>query len=99
MDRFSVAGQPNFLASFLEGVWNPEDLVSLPTSPWIVVSAMRSQKRRGALFAARADRNEPAMEIRWGERAENGRLRPDQFDPHGISARRGRRSAARRHQR
>jgi hypothetical protein len=84
MDRFSVAGP----TSFLEGVWNPEDLVSLPGSPWIVVSAMRSQKRRGGLLAAHRDRNGPATEIRWSERAEKGRLGYDLFDPHGISARR-----------
>jgi hypothetical protein len=84
MDRFSVSGP----TSFLEGVWNPEDLVSLPGSPWIVVSAMGSQKRRGGLLAARQDRIGPATEIRWSERAEKGRLGRDLFDPHGISARR-----------
>jgi hypothetical protein len=83
MDKFSVAGP----TSFLEGVWNPEDLVALAGSPWIVVSAMRSQHRRGGLLAARRDRCEPATEIRWSDRAEKGRLGYDLFDPHGISAR------------
>ena len=74
-------------SGFLEGVWNPEDLVALAGSPWIVVSAMRSQGRHGGLLAARCDRHEPASEMRWNERAEKGRRGRELFDPHGISAR------------
>jgi sugar lactone lactonase YvrE len=73
---------------FVEGVWNPEDLVSLPDSPWIIVSAMRSQKRRGGLLAAHRHRSASALEIPWSDCAEQGRLGRDLFDPHGISARR-----------
>lgn len=77
-----------FPAGFVEGVWNPEDLVALSPSPWVVVSAMRSQRRRGGLLAAHSDRRGPATEMLWSERAETGRLGRDVFDPHGISARR-----------
>ena len=73
---------------FLRGVWNPEDLVSLPDSPWIVVSAMRSRERRGGLLAARTCGDETALEIPWLENAELGRISRELFDPHGISARR-----------
>jgi sugar lactone lactonase YvrE len=72
---------------FLEGVWNPEDLVALPGSPWIVVSAMRCHDRPGALLAARCDRSEAAMELQWSEQAEGARLGRDMFDPHGIAVR------------
>jgi sugar lactone lactonase YvrE len=74
-------------SGFLEGVWNPEDLVALPGSPWIVISAMRSRGRSGSLLVARRDRREPATAMRWSERAEQGRLGRELFDPHGITAR------------
>jgi hypothetical protein len=72
---------------FLEGVWNPEDFITLPGSPWIIISAMRSRSRSGALLAARSDCREVASELRWSEPAERGRLGHDLFDPHGIAAR------------
>lgn len=84
MNRFS-ASRP---AGFLEGVWNPEDLVTLPASPWIVISAMRSRHRSGGLLVAHRHRVEAAQEIPWSERAEQGRLGRGLFDPHGIAARR-----------
>ena len=28
--------------AYVEGAWNPEDLVDLPGSSWIIISAMRS---------------------------------------------------------
>ena len=75
-------------SGFLEGAWNPEDLVALPGSPWIVISAMRSQGRSGALLAARYDRPEAAaVGLHWSERAEHARMGRDVFDPHGIAVR------------
>jgi hypothetical protein len=72
---------------FLNGVWNPEDLVDLPGSPWVVVSAMRSRGRTGGLLVARADGDGQATELPWTEQAERGRAGRDIFDPHGIAAR------------
>jgi hypothetical protein len=73
---------------FAEGVWRPEDLVALPDSDWIVVSAMGSVGERGALFAVRADARAPAREIPWLPEAEAGRVSRMAFDPHGIDVRR-----------
>jgi hypothetical protein len=75
------------LIGFLDGVWNPEDLVDLPESPWVIVSAMRSRLRAGGLLVARVNGNGPATELPWTEQAERGRLGRDVFDPHGIAAR------------
>ncbi len=71
---------------FLDGVWNPEDLVDLPGSPWIIVSAMRSRGRPGGLLAARIGEDKPAAELPWSRQATAGRLDPSLFDPHGIAA-------------
>jgi sugar lactone lactonase YvrE len=76
------------LTGFVQGVWNPEDLVALPGTPWIIVSGMRSACHPGRLF--RVERNRPfeVSELPWEAPAERGRLGPDIFDPHGIAARR-----------
>jgi hypothetical protein len=87
MNSPPISHTPTSPKGFLEGVWNPEDLVALPNSPWIVVSAMRSRGRPGALLTARGDRSEVAIELPWSERAERGRLGRDVFDPHGIAVR------------
>jgi len=71
---------------FAGGVFNPEDLVALPGTPWIVVSAMRVLRDRGALFAIDREGTTPAFEIPWAPAAEVAR-RP-RFDPHGIDVRR-----------
>jgi sugar lactone lactonase YvrE len=83
----STTSPPADPIGFLEGVWNPEDLVALPNSPWIVVSAMRSRGRFGGLLVARGDHSEAAIELPWNERAERGRLGRERFDPHGLAVR------------
>ncbi len=88
MNRFSASRPYDGPAGFLEGVWNPEDLVALPGSPWIVISAMRSRRRHGGLLAARRHGGEAAVEIAWSESAEKARRGRELFDPHGIAARR-----------
>lgn len=72
---------------FIGGVWNPEDIVALSESPWIIVSAMRSQRHRGGLLAVRTDETQ-AVEMIWRAEAESGRASAAAFDPHGIAARR-----------
>lgn len=77
------------LAGFATGVWHPEDLVALEGTPWIVVSAMRSMRGRGALLAIDCSGPAPAaIEIDWRPEAEAGRRSLQAFDPHGIDARR-----------
>lgn len=73
---------------FVEGVWHPEDLVRLEGTPWIVVSAMRSVRGRGALLAVKADAAERAFELEWRPAAEAGRRGAHAFDPHGIDVKR-----------
>jgi hypothetical protein len=75
-------------SGFVEGVWHPEDLVRLEGTPWIIVSAMRSVRGRGALLAVRADAREPAFELEWRQAAETGRRGVPAFDPHGIDVKR-----------
>lgn len=80
--------RPIVPAGFAEGVWHPEDLVRLTGTPWVVVSAMRSVRGRGALLALKTDAQAPAEEIEWMFNAETGRVSPSVFDPHGIDVRR-----------
>lgn len=75
------------LIGFVEGVWHPEDLVRLEGTPWIVVSAMRSIRGRGALLAVDVTAEHPAFEIEWSPDAETGRRSAKAFDPHGIDVR------------
>ncbi|OAF05762.1 hypothetical protein AYJ54_02390 [Bradyrhizobium centrolobii] len=72
---------------FVEGAWNPEDLVALPGTPWIIVSAMRSARHPGRLFKADRTRPSAVSELRWDAAPEQGQLGPDVFNPHGIAAR------------
>ncbi len=76
------------LTGFVEGLWNPEDLVALPGTPWIIVSCMRSAYRPGRLFWVDRSRLAGASELHWDEASERGRPDPDVFNPHGIAARR-----------
>lgn len=70
---------------FVEGAWNPEDLVALPGTPWIIVSAMRSARHPGRLFKVDRTRPSELSELRWDASAQ-GRPGPDVFNPHGIAA-------------
>lgn len=74
-------------SGFAEGVWHPEDLVRLEGTPWIIVSAMRSVRGKGALLAVPVDAAKPAFELEWRPAAEAGRRGADAFDPHGIDVR------------
>ena len=58
------------LIGFVEGVWHPEDFVRLEGTPWVVVSAMRSMRGRGALLAVDVMAEHPAFEIEWSPDAE-----------------------------
>jgi sugar lactone lactonase YvrE len=82
------AGMRHRVKYFVEGVWNPEDMVELPGTSWIVVSGMRSARRPGCLFVVDGARENIASKIRWEAASEVARMRPDIFDPHGIAARR-----------
>jgi hypothetical protein len=86
-ENASLLFRPYGLNDFLEGVWNPEDLVDLPGTPWVVVSGMRSARRPGRLFVADARHRTSANELRWEVGVEQARIGPDVFDPHGIAAR------------
>ncbi|WJR78870.1 hypothetical protein [Bradyrhizobium sp. NP1] len=79
---------PDRPASFIHHVHNPEDLVALPRTSWIIVSGMRSGQRPGRLFVVDGERQDEASELRWEAAAEAGRVSRDVFDPHGIAARR-----------
>lgn len=85
--RRSVSGAVDRLAGYVGGVWHPEDIVALEGTPWIVVSAMRSIRDRGALFAIDASADLPAVELDWLPPAATGRVSRAAFDPHGIDAR------------
>jgi hypothetical protein len=76
------------LEGFIEGVWHPEDLARLEGTPWVIVSAMRSTHRRGALLALNVETPDRAFELEWLAQAEAGRQGPKEFSPHGIDARR-----------
>ena len=73
---------------FVEGVWNPEDIVDLPGTSWIVVSGMRSARRPGCLFVVDGARVNIASKLQWELASEVARMGPGIFDPHGIAARR-----------
>ncbi len=83
----SEAGHGVRPSGFASGVWHPEDLVRLEGTPWIIVSAMRSVRGKGALLAVQADARAPAFELDWLPAAEAGRRGTSAFDPHGIDAR------------
>lgn len=63
---------------FVTGVANPEDLVALDGTPWVVVSAMRSKDHKGRLMAV--DTRAPAAAVPLHDG-------PAAFAPHGIAAR------------
>jgi sugar lactone lactonase YvrE len=84
----SQLGQDYQLQGFIGGVWNPEDMVGLPRTSWIVVSGMRGADRAGCLFAVDSACHEQARALRWRSQAEAARVSPAHFDPHGIAARR-----------
>jgi sugar lactone lactonase YvrE len=89
MTRDNCIDSPSYqLSGFVDGVWNPEDLVGLPDTPWVIVSGMRSASRAGCLFKVDTTGPERATELRWEPAAERARLGRDAFDPHGIAARR-----------
>ena len=45
-----TSAQPN-RPQFVHGVWNPEDMVALFGSSWVIVSAMRSPEHPGSILA------------------------------------------------
>ncbi|MFB9267355.1 SMP-30/gluconolactonase/LRE family protein [Bradyrhizobium erythrophlei] len=88
MTRKTCTDRPRYeLTGFVEGVWNPEDLVELPGTSWVIVSGMRSARHAGCLFKVDTARPSRASELRWETAGEKARLGPHIFDPHGIAAR------------
>jgi hypothetical protein len=63
---------------FVTGAANPEDLVALDGTQWVVVSAMRSKDRKGSLMAVDTRAPAAAVPLYSG---------PAAFAPHGIAAR------------
>lgn len=80
-----VSGAPQ---GWVDGLWNPEDLVPLEGTSWILVSAMGAGRERGALFAVNKSQPAHAVEVEWAPGAAAGRLDRLRFDAHGIAARR-----------
>lgn len=76
------------LSGFVDGLWHPEDLVELPGTSWVIVSCMRSADHAGGLFKVDTAQPSQATELRWAPAAQQARLGPDVFNPHGIAARR-----------
>lgn len=72
---------------FVGGVWNPEDLVRLPGTSWVIVSAMRSEQRPGALLAIDTRRARSAVALYPTPSPLPDAPAADAFAPHGIDAR------------
>lgn len=75
------------LDGFIQGVWNPEDMVALPGTSWIVASGMRSTRHPGRLFAVNTASQTEMRELLWEPAAETGRRGRDVFAPHGLASR------------
>lgn len=73
---------------FVTAVHNPEDLVQLPGTPWVVVSAMRSENRPGMLFTVDTRQPDAAISLYPASAAISDGPQAATFAPHGIDARR-----------
>ncbi|AKV04011.1 hypothetical protein AKJ09_10674 [Labilithrix luteola] len=73
---------------FVTGVWNPEDLIRVPNTPWVLVSAMKSERAPGALLAV--DVRYPTESLSLWPRPAPSAAPGDSapvFAPHGIDVR------------
>lgn len=72
---------------FVGGVWNPEDLVRVPGTPWVVVSAMRAADRQGSLRVADTRNASEALPLFPAAAPVTGAPGRSVFAPHGIDIR------------
>jgi hypothetical protein len=72
---------------FVAGVSNPEDLVRVPGTPWVVVSAMRSQREPGQLLLVDTRKPEHATQLYPASSQIAHAPDPARFAPHGIDIR------------
>lgn len=84
----SVAPSALVPGGLVSGVWNPEDLICVPGTAWVVVSAMKSSDAPGALLAVDVRHPRQAMPLWLGSEAGGGAA-PSRaaFAPHGIDVR------------
>lgn len=73
--------------SFITSVWNPEDLVRLPGTPWVVVSGMPSKLHKGRLFIVDVRDPRAAMPFYPAAGVVPGGPDPELFFPHGLDVR------------
>ncbi|WP_315831248.1 SMP-30/gluconolactonase/LRE family protein [Bradyrhizobium prioriisuperbiae] len=73
--------------AFVTGVSNPEDLMQLPGTPWVVVSGMRSDKQPGRLYLLDTRHPDTAMTLYPSVTPIKGGPDAAAFAPHGINAR------------
>lgn len=72
---------------FVTGVSNPEDLMRLPDTPWVVVSGMRSDQRPGRLYLVDTRKPDAAVTLYPSATPVAGGPDTATFAPHGINAR------------
>lgn len=72
---------------FVTGVSNPEDLMQLPGTPWVVVSGMRSDKQPGRLYLVDTRHPDAADTLYPSAAPITGGPDAATFAPHGINAR------------
>ncbi|MEY2931558.1 MAG: hypothetical protein RL033_2307 [Pseudomonadota bacterium] len=69
------------------GAQSPEDLLQIPRTPWIVVSAMRSKHTPGRLLLIDSRKPQSFLPLYPAEKAVSGGPPPATFAPHGVSLR------------
>lgn len=73
--------------AFVTSVWNPEDMVRLPGTPWVVVSAMRSRLRSGGLLVVDVRDPRAAVPLYPATTGVPAGPDPEVFFPHGLDVR------------
>jgi hypothetical protein len=69
------------------GVQSPEDLLQIPGTPWVVVSAMRSQQTKGRLLLVDSRKPQAFEPLYPAREAVLGGPPATTFAPHGLSIR------------
>jgi len=67
------------------GVQSPEDLLQIPGTPWVVVSAMRSKQTKGRLLLIDSRKPQAFEPLYPAEKAVPGGPPATTFAPHGLS--------------
>lgn len=73
---------------YVRDVSNPEDILRLPGTRWVVVSCMRSANSAGALKIIDIQRPARAMAIQWKVGRRPVAISAASFAPHGLDVRR-----------